>query len=204
MRKLLLTFLATLPMVHGQQVGADPAAGLIGRWRSVETSKGGIGAVYEFHADRTFDFSPGAIVDMPYRVEGNQMILPPATTGGPEIKSKLTWPGDRVMRIAMPGAVTEYQRQGPPADPRDPLLGEWLTFREMDGTRMPEEWFFYPAGKSLLVIRFTTQHGTYSVTNGRLVGIIGGQTGLDGTFEITNGILSINRSRGRVTKLARY
>ena len=51
---------------------------LTGRWRSVETSQGGIGAVYQFHADGTVDFSPGAIVDMPYRLEGDQLILPPS------------------------------------------------------------------------------------------------------------------------------
>ena len=55
----------------------QPQPSLIGRWRSVETSKGGIGAVYHFHADGTVDFSPGAIVDMPYRVEGDQVIFPP-------------------------------------------------------------------------------------------------------------------------------
>ena len=64
--------------------------------------------------------------------------------------------------------------------------------------------FFYPAGKSLLVIWFTTQHGRYSVTEGRLVGEFGGRVGLDGTFDFTNGVLSIHRSGGRVTKLARY
>ena len=182
---------------------ANPAANLIGRWRSVETSKGGIGAVYQFRADGTIDFSPGAIVDMPYRVEGDQLILPPDTTTGPEMKTTLTWPSNDVLRMSTQGQSETYQRQGK-ADPRDRLLGEWLTSREMDGQRMPVQMFFYPAGKSLLVIRFTTQHGRYSVTNGRLLAEFGGRTGLDGAFDITNGVLSIQRSGGRVTKLARY
>ncbi|MEO8053267.1 MAG: hypothetical protein ABI833_22940, partial [Acidobacteriota bacterium] len=62
MKALLLTLLATLPLATAQPAAAASAAGLIGRWRSVETSKGGIGAVYLFHADGTVDFSPGAIV----------------------------------------------------------------------------------------------------------------------------------------------
>jgi hypothetical protein len=181
----------------------DSAAALLGRWRSVETSKGGIGAVYYFQANGTVEFSPGAIVDMPYRVEGNQVIFPPATTKGPEVNFTLSWSGDRVMRLSAPGQVNEYQRQGAP-DPRVPLLGEWLGSREMDGRKMPEEMFFYPAGKSLLLILFTTQSGHYSVTNGRLVATFGGRGGLDGTFDITDGVLSIHRSNGRVTKLARY
>lgn len=53
------------------------------------TSQGGIGAMYEFGADGTIRFSPGAIMDMPYRLEGNQLILPPATTNGPEQKSTI-------------------------------------------------------------------------------------------------------------------
>ena len=109
-----------------------------------------------------------------------------------------------MLRLTTLGHATEYQRQGAAPDPRDPLLGEWLGSREMDGQQMSEEMFFYPGGRSLLVILFTTQRGRYSVTNGRLVATFGGRVGLDGTFDITNGVLSINRSGGRVTKLARY
>jgi hypothetical protein len=203
MRTLLLILLATLSMASGQQTNANPAAALVGRWRSVETSKGGIGAVYRFNSDGTIDFSPGAMVDMPYRMEGDQLILPPATTTGPEMKSTLTWPSNDVLRMSQQGQSEEYQRQSA-ADPRDRLLGEWLTLREMNGQRMPTEMFFYPAGKSLLVIRFTTQRGRYSVANGRLVAEFGGRVGLEGAFEFTNGVLSIHRSNGRVTKLARY
>lgn len=203
MRTPLLVLFAALPLAMAQTPATNAAASLIGRWRSVETSKGGIGAVYEFRADGTIDFSPGAIVDMPYRVEGDQLILPPATTTGPEMKSTITWPSSDVLRMSTQGQSETYQRQGK-ADARDRLLGEWLTSREMDGQRMPVQMFFYPTGKSLLVIRFTTQKGRYSVTNGRLVAQFGGRVGLDGTFEITNGVLSIHRSNGRVTKLARY
>jgi hypothetical protein len=119
------------------------------------------------------------------------------------MKSMVTWLSNDAMRISMQGHAEEYSRRGA-ADPRDPLLGEWLGQREMDGQRMPVQMFFYPAGRSLLVILFTTQHGRYSVTNGRLVGEIGARTALDGTFDITNGVLSIYRSGGQVTKLARY
>jgi len=203
MRTRLLVLFTALPLALAQPPATSPAASLIGRWRSVETSKGGIGAVYKFNADGTLDFSPGAIVDMPYRVEGDQLILPPATTTGPEMKSTLTWPSNNVLRMSMQGQSEEYQRQSAP-DSRDRLLGEWLTWREMDGQKMPEQMFFYPGGKSLLVIRFTTQKGRYSVTNGRLVGELGGRVGLDGAFDFANGVLSIHRSNGRVTKLARY
>ncbi len=204
MRTLPLVLLAALPLATTAQPPAtNPPANLVGRWRSVETSKGGLGAIYQFNADGTFESSPGAIVDMTYRVEGDQLILPPATTTGPETKSTLAFPANNVLRMSTQGQSEEYQRQGA-ADPRDRLLGEWLTSREMDGHRMPTEMFFYPGGKSLLVIRFTVEKGRYSVTNGRLVGEIGGRVGLDGPFDFTDGILSIHRSGGRITKWARY
>jgi hypothetical protein len=199
MKELLLILCATLPLAMARQ-----PADLLGRWRSVETSKGGIGAVYYFQADGTVEFSPGAIVDMPYRVEGDQVIFPPGTTNGPETKFKLTWSSGRTMSLTMQGHVDEYQRQGAAPDPRDPLLGEWLGSREMDGRQMPAEMFFYPAGNSLLLILFTTESGHYSVTNGKLVATFGARGGLDGTFDVSNGILSIYRSGGRVTKLKRY
>jgi hypothetical protein len=182
---------------------AQPSANLTGRWRSVETSQGGIGAVYQFHADGTVDFSPGAIVDMPYRVEGGQLILPPGTTTGPETKAGLTLSGD-VMRLSAEGHVAEYHRRGTVQNLSDPLLGEWLGSREMDGRQMIEQMFFYPGGKSLLVILFTTQRGIYSTTGGRLVATFGGRAGLNGPFEISDGVLSIHRGGARVTKLTRY
>ena len=204
MRTPLLVLFAALPFAIAQPPAPNPAANLIGRWRSVVTSKGGIGAVYQSSADGTLDFSPGAIVDMPYRVEGDQLILPPATTTGPEQNWTLTLSGDRVMRLSAPGQADEYQRQGARTDPRDPLLGEWLTSRDMNGVRIPERMFFYPGGKCLLVLLFKTEHGRYSVTNGRLLGEFGGRVGLDGPFDFTNGVLSLHRSNGRVTKLARF
>lgn len=199
MSKPVLLLFATLVFASAQ----SPAAGLAGRWRSVETSKGGIGAVYQFHPDGTIEFSPGVIVDMPYRVEGDQLILPPGTTNGSEIKSKLTVSGD-MLRLAAEGHVSEYHRRGTVQDLHNLLLGEWLGSREMDGRQMIEQMFFYPGGKSLLVILFTTQRGTYSVTNGSLLATFGGKVGLDGTIEIADGVLSIHRGGGRVTILARY
>ena len=197
MRKTLLLLFALV------LANAQAPANLTGRWRSVETSQGGIGAVYQFHADGTVDFSPGAIVDMPYRVEGDELILPPGTTNGPEIKSKLTVSGD-ALRLSAEGHLSEYHRRGKVQNVSDPLLGEWLGSREMDGRQMIEQMLFYPGGKSLLVILFATQRGIYSTTGGRLVATFGGRAGLNGPFDISEGLLSIHRGGGRVTKLARY
>ncbi len=85
-------------------------AGIVGRWFSLERSKGGTGEVCEFRADGTVDYSMGAVVDTLWRIENNQLILPPATTDGPEQKYALKWLGDNKLRLETEGGVTELAR----------------------------------------------------------------------------------------------
>ena len=102
------------------------SASIVGRWRSLETSKGGIGAIIEFRLDGTVDFSPGAVVEMPWRIEREQLILPPATTDGPEQKYTLKWRGDNRLGLEAEGVVTELARVGNRSAPGDPIIGEWI------------------------------------------------------------------------------
>ncbi len=184
---------------------AQDAVGLVGRWRSVETSHGGIGAMYEFRADGTIRVSPGAIVDMPYRVEGNQLILPPATTDGPEQKSTIEWSGKDLFRMSADHQDEgTYRRQGAGRDLQNPLVGEWLGSRQMEGRKLEMRFIFDGSGGCQLLIKFVTQQGEYSAREGRLVARINGATALDGTFEISDALLTIHRSGGRVTRLKRY
>jgi hypothetical protein len=48
---------------------------ILGKWRSVETSKGGIGAVLNFRPNGTFDYSPGAVIAGTYRIETSRVAL---------------------------------------------------------------------------------------------------------------------------------
>ena len=80
---------------------------IVGRWRSLETSKGGIGAVYDFRSDGSVDFSYGAIVEMQWRVENNQLILPPGTVGGDEQKYTLQWFSDNKLGLKTGAGVTD-------------------------------------------------------------------------------------------------
>jgi len=186
-------------------VMAQDARGLVGRWRSVQTSQGGIGAMYEFRADGTMRFSPGAIVDMPYRLEGNQLVLPPATTNGPEQKSTIEWTGNDVFRMTAGGqAAGPYRRQGRQQDSGNPLVGEWLGSQQMDGRNLEMRFIFDASGSCEMLIKFTTQQGKYSAIGKRLVAQINGATALDGTFAISDSVLTIQRSGGRTTTLKRY
>jgi hypothetical protein len=71
---------------------------IVGRWRSLETTKGGIGQVWELRSDGTADCSIGAVVTIPWRIENNQLILPPAAKDGSEKKYTMEWLGDNKLR----------------------------------------------------------------------------------------------------------
>jgi hypothetical protein len=203
-RRLSIRFLGIAFLAAASVRGQVAADGIVGRWRSLETSKGGIGAMYEFRADGAVGFSPGAVVEMPYRLEGDQLILPPATTAGPEQRSTIVFQGDAQLRMVTGGAAEDFRRQGTPPDPQNQLLGEWLGSRDLGGQRVAVHMFFYPAGRLLLLIPFETQWGGFTVTGGRLVATFGGKVGLDGPLDLAGGVLSINRGGGRTTKLVRY
>lgn len=92
---IVLMALAALPLR-----GADaPPQQLFGRWRSTQTSKGGIGWMLVFRADGTFDLSPGAVVEMPYRIASGELVFPPATTNGPEQRLKLQFTGKDQLKL---------------------------------------------------------------------------------------------------------
>ncbi len=157
--------------------------------------------MYDFDADGTVRFSPGAIVPMQYRMEGDRLRIVAADG----IAYALSWNGDDHMRMTMNGAGSEdYTRLGVRPDPQNKLAGEWTGTRDMDGRKVLEHWIFGDNSNAVLMIRFYTQTGNYTVQNGRLVAKFGEQVGLDGPISINEGVLSINRSRGRVTKLSRY
>jgi hypothetical protein len=180
-------------------VAGDPAANLLGRWRATETSKGGIGAMYEFRADGTVDFSPGAVVEMPYRVEDNFLITAGETQGS-EQKTPLEFVGTDKFRLKPPtGApgqarAVELLRQGTAPDPHNPIVGEWIEHREMAGRQLEPHWLFSEGGKVLLLIPFVTSHGHFSIRGSAihmefLPPSALAQTPVNGTFEVSNDVL---------------
>src|SRR5215831_5112791 len=76
-RRLLLFLLLLAIYCNAQVIKSD----IVGHWVAVHRSEGGIGSMWEFKADGTFTMAPGAVVDMPYKIEGDKLILPPGTTG---------------------------------------------------------------------------------------------------------------------------
>jgi len=178
---------------------------IVGRWRSLETSKGGIGAMYQFHSDGIADFSLGAVVEAQWRIEDNQLVLPPDTVGGAEQKSTLKWHGDNNLNLAdgSPGG-TELTRVGVRADERNPIVGEWILKQEMAGSSLEAHWLFYRGGKSLFLMPFKTQHGSYRVS-GSVLHFEDRSSKNDYKFELTDDTLTLYEpDGGHVSRYARY
>jgi hypothetical protein len=193
--------LLVLALTHSLFAAEIPAK-LVGRWRSLETSKGGIGAMLEFHADGTVDFSPGAVVESPYRLDGHQLILPSGTNGGPEQKTTIAFVGDK-LRIGEGAATSQFTRKGAGVDPSNPIIGEWNGTRDMEGHQLEMRWLFYPSGKSLMLIPFLTDHGHFT-TEGTTIRFEFARDLLPaGHFELNGDMLKLP-GRKTVSAYARY
>jgi hypothetical protein len=177
---------------------------IVGRWRSLETSKGGIGAIMEFRSDGSVDFSPGAGVEMPWRIENNQLILPPETDGGAERKANLKWLGDNKLSLVSEAAVIELARVGDRADAGNPIIGEWIESREMAGHNFEAYYLFYLSGRLLFVMPIKTQHGSYTISGSALHLKVPGLRP-EFRFELTDNLLTLSAPEGGdADRYARY
>ena len=181
------------------------SSGIVGRWYSLERSKGGIGEVCEFRSDGTVDYSIGAVVDMQWRIENNQLIFPPATTDGPEQKYMLKWLGDNKLKLETEGGVTELARVGDRSDPVNPIIGEWIENREMGGRNLKARYLFYARGEVLLLIPFAIQHGSYIISGSALHLKIPGLKKPEFRFKLADNSLTLSDSEGgQESHYARY
>jgi hypothetical protein len=201
-----IALLVCVSFDFGSSISAQQAsaAGIVGRWRALETSKGGIGAIYEFRSDGTVDFSPGAIVEAQWRIENNQLILPPGTNDGAEQKQTLKWFGDNKLSLVSGAAVIELARVGDRADAANPMIGEWIESREMAGSKSEAHWLFYQGGKLLFLMPFVTQHGSYTISGSTLRFKV---PGLEPQFrfELKNNLLTLSELESRgAHRYARY
>lgn len=180
------------------------SASIVGRWRSLQTSKGGIGAVYYFRPDGTVDFSPGAVVETQWRVENNQLVVPPGTVGGDEQKYTLQWFSDGKLGLKTEAGVTELTRVDKLFHAKKPILGEWIEQREMAGRNLEAHWLFYPNSELLFIMPFAIQHGSYTTSGSDLHLKMPGQR-QESTFEVHDDLLIFSDQDGSQSdRYARY
>jgi hypothetical protein len=199
--KNLFVLFAILPLLAAD----DTSIKLLGRWRSLETSKGGIGAMFEFRSNSVVDYSPGAVVPMNYRIEGDQLVLPPAAINGPEQRQSMAWSGNDKLRLKASGDLwIELTRQGPTPDVKIPILGEWTSSHEMSGKTMQARYLFYPAGKGVLLIPFLKQSGSYSIRGDSIHLELPGRPPVEGRFKVDGDVLTIPGPNSGESRFARY
>jgi len=183
------------------------SASIVGRWRSLETSKGGIGALIEFRSDGTADFSPGAVVEMPWRIENNQLIMPSGTNGGAEQRVNLKWLGDNKVSLVSDATSIELTRVGDRANASSLIIGEWIQSREMAGRKFEAHYLFYEGGKLLFLMPFVIQHATYTISGSALniIMLSPKPESRSDLFELSDNLLIISRSdSGHKDRYARY
>src|SRR6185437_16278566 len=171
-------------------------------WRSTQTSRGGLGLMLFFRADGTYDFSPGAVVEMPYRIESDEIVFPPATTDGPEQRMKLQFTGQNRLRLS-DGPGEQLSRKGVAPNPKVPILGEWEGKRDMGGRQLEVHYLFYPNGKCLLLIPFVKRTLKYTTENGNMRMDWPKQGPLVGKFRIKDGVLTITGPSGKANDYSR-
>ncbi len=146
------------------------------------------------------DFSPGAVVETTYRVEGNEIIFPPPTINGPEMRQKFAFDGPNQLRLA----GEPLTRRGTSPDPQNLILGEWVGTREMEGHRMEAHYLFYPAGKSLFLLPFQTAPGRYTI-NGAVMRLeLPARRPAEGKFQIDGDTLTLPGPSGSGARFRRY
>ena len=196
---IVLIALAVLPLL-----GADvPPQELLGRWRSTQTSKGGIGWMLLFRADGTFVLSPGAVVEMPYRIESGEIVFPPSTTDGPEERLKRQFTGKDQLRL-LGNPEERLTRKGTAPNPKVTILGEWEGKRDMGGHQVEVHYIFYPNRKCLLLIPFVKKTLKYTIEGRNIRMELPNQAPCFGMFQIKDGILAIPGSDGKGNDFSRY
>jgi hypothetical protein len=187
-------------------MAAGPEEALLGRWRTMNTTKGGIGAMYEFKTGGVVLVRPGAIVPGTWRIEGNEIVLPPMVEGGPELRQTVDFsqPGRLILRQGANTAM-DLSRVGKAPAGKPTVVGEWTGMRAMDGGQLEMRIFFYANGKSLFLLPFTTQQAKYGLTDGRMFLTLPDGKTTEGPWSLTGNVLTIPGVRaGTSSKLVRY
>ncbi len=142
---------------------------IVGRWYTVERSRGGIGAILEFRADGSVDFSPGAIVECTYVFSRQKVTLKFMDPDNrPQPDQVLVLPRLSLNKMTVqaansknPTPAQEWTRVGEPEDRSRLLLGNWSA-RNQDGQTM--NWKFRADGSAVLTVTFSTMVGQYRLT----------------------------------------
>lgn len=183
---------------------ANPAPGLVGRWRSADVSSSGVSAVFEFGPDNVVDSYSSVIVEGKYRLVGTDTIVLESADGREE-KQELEWDNQSKARIddEAAGKAIELSRAGTRIDPQHPLLGEWDCIREWQGKTYPARGLFYPDGRNIWLINLHVETGRYLVKDGKIRLDIPNRPAVEGNVTVTDDSLTLPNPRGSESRFNR-
>lgn len=154
-----------------------------------------------FHKNGVVDYSPGTISELPYRIEGGEVVFPPAVINGPERREKIAFTGRDKLRLGM----VDLTRVGSASDAAKPILGEWVGTMEMDKRAVEARYIFYPTGRSLFLIKFKPSTGRYTVSGPTIRLDLPGNAAASGEFRIDDDMLTLpGGPHGMNYRLKRY
>ena len=98
----------------------------------------------------------------------------------------------------------DLTRVGKAPDASNPILGEWLAKREISGRAVEARYFFYPAGKCLLLLPFVTKAGRYSIHDATMRLELGDQKPIEGKFQVEGDLLTLPSPSSSPARFRRY
>jgi hypothetical protein len=189
-------------------LASDGPPSVTGRWRSVEVNAVGLGSTIEFRDNGTLDFSPATAVVMPYRVEGDSLVLTPAGPSGGEQKQAMVWVNDNKLVLMQKTGEAQGEivlvRVTPAAEERRSLVGEWTSQIKMQERTVTARYIFRKDGTLLLLVSFLTERGVYRTEGAHLHWELPEQPPADGNFKIEGEILTIPKPGGGELAYKRY
>lgn len=169
------------------------AAEIEGRWRPVATSKGGIGAVLDFRAKGVLWVRTGAVVESVYAVEGNELVQPGPKVGSGPVRLVIDLREAGVLRLWQGQTMAmELRRVG---EGGEGIVGEWVMDREMAGQKLKMQMIYRADGKSLLVMPFRSDRGTWRVNGENIAVTLPSGKRLVGAFTLSDGKLVLPEGR---------
>ncbi|HUK26446.1 MAG TPA: hypothetical protein VLV49_17850 [Terriglobales bacterium] len=182
---------------------------LVGNWRSVVTSKGGIGSLLQFREDGSLDYSPGAIVPGRFRLEGKRLTCTVIEGDGTQTEQAMTIVSQSAnalkLEILKGAPAIDLKRVGQPEDARNPILGTWVTVKPMPDMPAPMYAYyrFHGDGTETFSIPFKWTHGRYSVNGEQIRYSLPGQAVVEGALGWDGDAMVLPKAQGE-TKFKRY
>jgi hypothetical protein len=174
---LVVTWLFTLVMISPSTASlSGQEVSIVGKWESVTRSRGGIGSTLDFHSDGTVSLTPGAMLDLNYRLDGTRLVMSFTDPGSGEVSENTVdvhISGDSMMQ-SDPESGQEIRLVRAQAARTDtlPIVGTWSFTHQTGGTAFQ---IFTADGNMHLRVPARTDRGTYVISADSLTTIIEGQ-----------------------------